>query len=84
MFEVDWNEDEDAFDMVMNFCKTQNIVCELPEFKMLKSELEELNTAREVLKTALEFYGTDPELIAQLTSIEHERSGVLKKMIAKI
>ena len=84
IFEKDWDQDEDAFEIVMEFCKSQNIVCELPEFKILKSELEELNTAREELRTALDFYGTDPELIVQLTSIEHERSGILKQMIAKI
>jgi hypothetical protein len=80
----DWDEDEDAFDMVLAFCKTENIVCELPEFVTLKSELEELNNAREELKQALDHYGADAELVAQLTRIEHDRSDVLKKLIAKI
>jgi len=80
----DWNDDDDAFEMVIAFCKTENIVCELPEFIGLKSELEELNEAREELKEALEHYGSDAELIAQLTRLEHDRSDVLKQMIAKI
>lgn len=80
----DWDDDDDAFQMVMAFCETKNIVCELPEFVDLKTELEELNEAREALKTALDHYGTDAELVAQLTRIEHDRSGVLKKMIARI
>lgn len=80
----DWDDDNDAFQMVMAFCETENIVCKLPEFQMLKSELEELNSAREELKTALDHYGTDPELVAQLTRIEHDRSDILKKMIARI
>lgn len=80
----DWDEDNDAFEMVMAFCKTENIVCELPEFISLKTELEDLNIAREEVKNALDHYGTDAELIAQLTRIEHDRSDVLKQMIAKI
>jgi hypothetical protein len=80
----DWDEDDDAFEMVMAYCKTENIVCELPEFIVLKTELEDLNNAREELKNALDHYGTDAELIAQLTRIEHDRSDVLKQMIAKI
>ncbi len=84
LFKQDWDEDDDAFETVMAFCKTENIVCQLPEFVVLKSELEDLNDAREELKQALEHYGTDAELIAQLTQIEHDRSDILKKMIAKI
>ena len=84
LLKQDWDDDDDAFEMVMAFCKTENIVCELPEFIVLKSELEDLNTAREEVKAALDHYGTDAELIAQLTRIEHDRSDVLKKMIAKI
>jgi hypothetical protein len=80
----DWDEDDDAFKMVLAFCETKNIVCEMPEFIVLKSELEELNEAREELKKALDSYGTDAGLVAQLTRIEHDRSDVLKKMIAKI
>jgi hypothetical protein len=80
----DWDEDDDAFQMVLAFCETKNIVCELPEFIVLKSELEELNDAREELKKALDNYGTDANLVAQLIRIEHDRSDVLKKMIAKI
>lgn len=84
LLKQDWDDDNDAFEMVMAFCETENIVCTLPEFVVLKTELEDLNSAREEVKTALDHYGVDAELIAQLTRIEHDRSGVLKKMIAKI
>jgi len=84
LLKQDWDEDNDAFEMVMAFCETENIVCTLPEFVILKTELEDLNIAREEVKTALDHYGIDAELIAQLTRIEHDRSYVLKKMIAKI
>ncbi len=84
LIKQDWDEDDDAFEMVLAFCETDHIVCELPEFVVLKSELEDLNNAREELKEALDHYGVDAELVAQLTRIELDRSDILKKMIAKI
>ncbi len=84
LFQKDWDDDDDAFQMVLSFCETENIVCQMPEFLVLKTELEDLNLAREELKSALDHYGADAELIAQLILIEHDRSDVLKKMIEKI
>lgn len=84
LFQQDWDDDDDAFQMVLAFCETENIVCQIPEFMVLKTELEDLNEARETLKSALDHYGADAELIAQLIQIEHDRSDILKKMIEKI
>jgi hypothetical protein len=81
---IDWEEDEDAFSMVAEFCKTENIICKQPDFKIMTEELEELNAAKQELKLAMANYGSDPELIAQLTLIEHERSDLLKKIIKRI
>ncbi|MFT5165580.1 MAG: hypothetical protein ACI8P3_000808 [Saprospiraceae bacterium] len=81
---IDWEEDEDAFSMVAEFCKTSNSICKQPDFKIMTEELEELNAAKQELKQAMDNYGTDPELIAQLTVIEHERSDLLKKIIKRI
>lgn len=81
---IDWEEDEDAFSMVAEFCKTDHIICKQPDFKILTEELEELNAAKQELKQAMDNYGTDPALIAQLTLIEHERSDLLKKIIKRI
>lgn len=80
----DWDDDEEAFDMVKEFCEIQKLVCEEPEFKNLRGELEELNEARETLVMAMENYGSDAEMIAQLTEVELERSNVLKRIIEKI
>ena len=82
--EVNWEEDEDAFEMVAAFCKTENVVCKQPDFRILTEELDELNAARNELKDAMDNYGNDPDLIAQLTSIEHERSDILKQIIKRI
>ncbi len=81
---MDWNDDEEAFEMVKEFCKSQQLVCQEPEFKNLKVELDELNEARASLVMAIESYGSDADMIAQLTEVELERSNVLKRIIEKI
>lgn len=84
LLEVDWEEDETAFAMVAELCKQAVYACQQPEFQILQAELEALNEARISLKEAMEAYGKDAELIAQLTEIEYERSDLLKQLIAKI
>lgn len=82
--EVDWETDEEAFSIITEFCKNENITCQQPDFKIMTAELEELNAAREELKYAMDNYGNDPELIAQLTEIEHVRTDLLKKLVKRI
>ena len=65
-------------------CAEKITVCEKPEFKSLKLELDELNTAHKQLKEVIGNYNPDPTLIAQLADIEIERSAVLKKLVEKI
>ena len=36
LLKEDWDDDNDAFEMVLAFCKTENIVCEMPEFIVFK------------------------------------------------
>lgn len=81
---ADW-EDEDALtSQIEALCTTQRYLCTAPEFTELQQELTELETAKLELKTAIENYGKDVELIAQLSEIELERTGILKKMVAQI
>jgi hypothetical protein len=80
----DWDDADKDFEIVQEFCKTALPQCEEPEFKSLKTELDELNTARNELKNALSAYNSDPDLVAQLALLENERSEVLKKMIDKM
>ncbi len=65
-------------------CAERVTVCEKPEFKSLKLELDELNTAHKRLKEVIGSYNPDPTLVAQLADIETERSAVLKKLVEKI
>jgi hypothetical protein len=84
LLKKDFDNEEHAFAMVETFCKTALPVCEQPEFKNLKNELDTLNTAREELKNALGEYAADPDLIAELTKIENERTSVLRQLVEKI
>lgn len=78
------NEDEVNRDKMIleQLCKTALPKCENPEFLNLKQELEELDNAYYQLKTNLENYNTDSDLVIQLSKIENERSAVLRQMIA--
>jgi len=72
------------YEMIVDYCKQQTYVCQNPEFKELKSELEELNSASIQLKDAVGEYNTEPELMAQLTAIEQQKASVIRKMAMKI
>lgn len=77
-------QEDDAFVMIETLCQSRAPVCDLPDFKNLKSELEELNDAKSSLKSALGEYGDDPGLTAQLVRIERERSELLRQMMSMI
>ena len=78
------DDSQPQYEMIVAYCKQRNYVCENPEFKTLKTELEELNVASTRLQAAVGQYNTEPELIAQLTNIEVQKSDILRKMTAKI
>lgn len=77
-------EEDSAFKLVQTLCQSRAPVCEQPEFKTLKSELDELTQAKESLRQALGQYGDDAGLATQLVRIERERSGVLRQMMSMI
>lgn len=81
---VDWEEDEDAFAVVEELCEMNATLCEQEDFRILTDELTALNEARDQLKLAMDQYGNDPELIAQLTAIEHDRTDLLKNIIKRM
>ncbi len=77
-------EEDAAFELVQTLCQSRAPVCQQPEFKTLKSELDELTQAKESLRQALGQYGDDAGLAAQLVRIERERSGLLRQMMSMI
>ena len=84
LLKKDFDNEEASFALVEAFCKTATPVCEQPEFKTLKNELDTLNSARAELKIAIGDYAADADLIAELTKIENERTTVLRQLIEKI
>lgn len=72
------------YEMIVAYCKQQTYVCQNPEFKELKSELEELNSASIQLKEAVGEYNTEPELMAQLSAIEQQKASIIRKMAMNI
>jgi hypothetical protein len=81
LIQQNWADSDKDFALVEAFCETALPKCEEPEFKNLKTELDDLNKAREDLKNVLSVYNSDPEIVAQLTKLENVRSDVLKKII---
>ena len=84
LLEADWDEDGEALAQIEAICKAKAYTCALPEFQQLEQELEELNEAKSDLKQAIEDFGKDTQLIAQLSEVELERTTILKKMMANI
>jgi hypothetical protein len=84
LIQQNWTETDKDFALVEAFCETALPKCEEPEFKNLKTELDDLNKAREDLKNVLSAYNSDPEIVAQLSKLENVRSDVLKKIMARM
>jgi hypothetical protein len=80
----DFSSDDETFAMVEEFCKTALPVCEQSDFKNLKAELDELNTAHTRLKNAIGDYAANPDLIDEITKIDNERTTILRQLVEKI
>ena len=79
-----FDEDQEIFAEILAVCEVRKFTCEQDRFVGLRDQLEELNDARNMLREAIGSYGTDPDLVAQLTKLERERSGVLKELLQVI
>jgi hypothetical protein len=75
---------EQQYAHLQALCQKRVTVCEKPEFKNLKQELDDLTAAGNQLKEALGDYNTDAALSAQLSEIERERADILKKLNERI
>ncbi|MEM6379837.1 MAG: hypothetical protein AAF705_16685 [Bacteroidota bacterium] len=84
LLEADWDTDEATFAQVVKMHDEYTNTFNDLESLGLKAELQELNEARKELKTAIELYGNDHELIRQLAALERDRTQVIKQMAFKI
>lgn len=78
----DWDEEESAFLMLDQICIEKPFLCEDAGFQLLRRSLDDLTKGKIALKNSLGEINTDPDLIAQLTKIEMERTNILKEMLA--
>ena len=81
---ADWDEDTEVLTQIEAICQIKNYVCTAPEFQQLEQELQELDEAKLDLKQAIDNFGKDTQLIAQLSEVELERTAILKKMMVNI
>ena len=81
LLQRDWEQDEEAFDMINRLCAGASFTCANPDMQSLQAELEELTMAKNSLEEALGKYGTDIDLIGQLTEIERQRTALLKQIL---
>lgn len=75
---------EQQYAHLQALCQKKITVCEKPEFKNLKQELDDLTAAGNQLKEALGAYNTDATLSTQLSEIDRERADILKKLNERI
>lgn len=76
--------EDPSYNILETLCREALPVCEEPQFKQLKAELEDLTHAYSELKNALGNYADDPEMVAQLIEIEHFRYQILQQLMAMI
>lgn len=83
-YELNLEEDEAAFSTMLTHFKTSIVAQQHEEYNTLLAEYEELNDAKKELTEMIDNYGKDPNIISQISDLEHERTKVIKKMAALI
>ena len=73
--------DQKAERFIKEQCKQQTVVCQNPEVKELKHQLDELNTRKAGLEEQLAVFGNDPVLVQAQIKIENERAEVTKELV---
>jgi hypothetical protein len=84
LFAYDWDQDEPAILDLLTFAKESLLAKNDPLFHSLLKELEELDEAKSEVKTMIDRYGIDGELVLKLSKIERERTSIIKEMAAFI
>lgn len=85
LLERDWgSEDDDAFNEILALCEMQSYACTQPVFQSLKAELDELTSARDMLRAAIGEYGTEIELLQELKEVEMLRTDIIKQLAEQV
>ncbi|MGA0559437.1 hypothetical protein ACO2Q8_22455 [Larkinella sp. VNQ87] len=62
-------------------CEQQVVICQKPEVKELKQQLDELNTRKATVEEELAVFGNDPALVQAQIKLENERAEVTKELV---
>ncbi len=81
---ADWDEDEAIIEHIQQQYTQRAALFDLPAAEDLLSDLEELNEAKAEIKTMMQKYGHDTQLVRTIAQIERERSAIIKKMAQEI
>ncbi|MFD1144809.1 hypothetical protein ACFQ4C_27010 [Larkinella insperata] len=73
--------DQKAERFIQEQCAEQTVVCQKPEVKELKHQLDELNNRKAGLEEQLAVFGEDPVLVQAQIKIENERAEVTKELV---
>ena len=79
--QVPTDEDEAYFARLLKLCDEQPIGCQRPDVQSLQRELAELTEARAELQAAIGAYGTDPDLLQQIKTIELDRTRIAQALL---
>ena len=80
----DWDRDETTFTAVFTSFKDSPMAKEDLNYEELIENYQELNAAKKELQDLIQAYGKAPDIIKEISSLERERSNVIKKMAALI
>jgi len=72
------------YEQLKSHCESETLICSSDDFKRLKKEFEELQTAAAQLRQAMGQYNSQPELMRQFSMLEQEKAEVLNKMAKMI
>lgn len=80
----DWDADDEALSRAVQTYRNDPLAKQNPQYEDMLEEWEELNSAKEEIKAMMEQYGQDSRLVRQLSTIERDRSAVVKEMAVQI
>lgn len=81
---ADWSDDEMAIAQAVAQFRNDPLARSSDYYDDLIDEWEELTRAKAEITEIMELYGKDAQLIRQMSEIEQERSGLIRRMVREI
>ncbi len=76
-----WNDQETPETILSTICEGNPAICNSPNFKMIKTKIEQLEKTKQIILTQFNIYEPNTELKIMLTKIELEQAGLIKQII---